>query len=254
MSFTSALPDLTTFQQQVVTELRPLYLKEQSPLAALRLRSETANSVAWLGPAVLVGVAALLVMVIIPLVGIVSSAGYGIWVAVLVPIPLLGIYFVLQRRRQQELDTKREQQRHIIRELETLQPGSRDEWQHIVAKLDEHKKLTLNEEIELLTLWERIGLEQGKALLQQAAVRDALCPILQPQPRDVMRLAQVVVPVLYEEVEEGRLDVPLVPVLFAGATLTIHRDGAAAFCAEPTDDPATDTLPAPANDADATPA
>ncbi len=243
MSSSSVLPDLATFQQQVNTELRPLYLKEQSPLAALRLRSETANSVAWLGPAVLVGVVALLIMVVIPLVGIVSSAGYGFWIAVLVPIPLLGIYFVLQRRRQAELATKREQQRHIISELATLQPASHAEWQRIATKVANQEKLTLNEEIELLTLWERIGLEEGKALLQQAVVRDALCPVLQPPPRDVMRLAQVVVPVLYEEVEAGRLAVPLVPVLFAGATLTIHRDGADAFCADPTTAPSATTAP-----------
>lgn len=223
--------DPIAFQEQVEIELKPLYLKEQSPLAAMRLRSQTANSVAWLGPIALVGVAVFLIFVLLPLINTLATIGYGLMVAMVAPLPLLGLAWWLGRKRKEEQSLLRTQQQHIIMELETLEPGEQ-KWLPLQQRLAEGQKLTVEEQVNLLEMWEQTGVSRAEAMLEEPAVRAVLCPALQPPPRDVFRLSRIVTPLLLDEVEARKLTLPLVPVLFAGIAFLIHQRGIATFCSE----------------------
>jgi Sec-independent protein translocase protein TatA len=227
----SAELDDALFQAQVEKELEPLYMQETSPVAAMRMRSRSSSSLAWLGPMALVGLAFIFVFVVLPYLNQVLTQTWGIvLIVVIVPLLLIGLSNKLGRRRKEQAAALREQQQHVVAELRQLEPEAQ-EWVLLEQRLDQQHNLSVDEQAHLLESWEQSGKYAADKLLARPEVREMLCPALREAPKDVFGLSKVTTPVLLEHLAEGRLHIPRVPVLFAAVALNIHREGVDRFCA-----------------------
>jgi hypothetical protein len=224
----SAELDDALFQAQVERELEPLYMQETSPVAAMRMRSRSSSSLAWLGPMALVGIAFIFVFLLLPYFNQLLAQTWGIVVLVVV-LPLFGISNQLGRRRKAQQAALQEQQQHIVDELRLLEPEAQ-EWVLMADRLAQQRDLSVDEQARLLESWEQSGRHEASKLLAQPEVRELLCPALHEAPKDVFGLSKVTTPVLLEHAAAGRLTIPRVPVLFAAVALGIHREGVDAFC------------------------
>ncbi len=224
--------DSVAFERQVERELQPLYMSDTSPLAAMRMRSQTSNSLAWLGPMALVGAVVFVIFIVMPLLSIAFTQGMG-WLAVLLLTPLL-LYAAnrLGKRNKEHQARLRQNQQHIVAELRLLQPEEQ-EWLLWEERVGRTQNLTIDEQARLLEQWEQAGFAQAEALLAREDVREVLCATLQDVSHDVFTIARTMTPVLLERVEEGQLLIPRVPVLFAASALLIHRQGVESLCTEP---------------------
>jgi hypothetical protein len=234
----SADLDDALFQAQVEKELEPLYMQETSPVAAMRMRSRSASSLAWLGPMALVGIAFLFVFLVLPYLNQVLTRTWGIvLIVIVVPLFLIGISNKLGQRRKAQESALREQQKHVVSELRQLEPEAQ-EWVMLAERLAQQHNLSVDEQAHLLESWEQSGRHEADKLLARPEVREILCPALHEAPKDVFGLSKVTTPVLLEQVAAGRLDLPRVPVLFAAVALNIHREGVDRFCASSEEPPA----------------
>jgi hypothetical protein len=237
MTTAPAPVDYDDFQRQVEIELQPLYLKEKSPLAALRARSRSASSVAWLGPVALVGALVLIFLVVWPLVSVLQATGLS-WVAIIVlPIPLIGFAVWLGRRRKAEKATLLRQQQHILDEIQQLDPENLDMYQ-LQQRVEQRQELSLDEQVQLLEEWETQGKRRAAELLAQPRVRAVLCPHLREELRltgaegDIFHISRATTSVLLDALEEKQVTLPVVPVLFAAIALHVYRRGIEKVCQE----------------------
>jgi Sec-independent protein translocase protein TatA len=223
--------DDALFQAQVERELEPLYMQETSPVAAMRMRSRSSSSLAWLGPMALVGIAFIFVFLVVPYLNQVLTQTWGvILIVVVVPLLLLGLSRKLGQQRKAQQAALREQQQHVIAELRQLEPEAQ-EWVMLAERLAQQHTLSVDEQAHLLESWEQSGKHEADKLLARPEVRAMLCPAVREAPKDVFGLSKVTTPVLLEQIAAGRLDIPRVPVLFAAVALNIHREGVSSFCA-----------------------
>lgn len=225
--------DSTTFQQQIEDELKPLYLEEQSPVAAMRLRSRTSTSVAWLGPIALVGIVLLIICAGLPLADMLIQQGYGMVVVVVVPLALLLLARWLGQRQKAQQQSLRDQQLHIVDEMRALEPDVQ-EWDDLQERILHGQKLDIDEQTRLLEQWEEVGKRKAAEYLERQDVRDAVCPVLRGQRHDVFSIARTITPTLLDEIAAGTVPVPRVPLLFAALALQIHRSGIESVCGEDT--------------------
>jgi hypothetical protein len=223
--------DPDTFQTQVRQELEPLYLREQSPVAAMRMKSRTASSFAWLGPMALVGVILLGFFLVMPFVNALIQQGMGLVVVVVLPLLLLLLANELGKRHKQQKQLQRAQQAHVLAELRAMEPEQQD-WILFQQRFEKQKELSVDEQAQLLEHWEQVALRQAEGLLERPDIRQALCPALQSSSSDVFVIARTITPIMLERIEQGTLLIPRVPVLCAALALHIYRQGISAYCAE----------------------
>ncbi len=220
------------FQQQVEKELQSLYLQDTSPVAALRVKAgaRTTSSLAWLGPMALVFVVVVTGFLVLPTVDTIIRQGGGLVLLIVVPVLLLLLSRWLGKKSKEQQDMQRHQLLHVLNELQQLEPDE-PEWLGKQERIQQHHKLSINEEADMFERWEQAGLRNAAALLEREDVRDLLCPELQHiASRDVFRISRAATPVLRECIADGKLDMPGVPVLFAAVAMQIYRRGIPALC------------------------
>jgi hypothetical protein len=223
--------DHDTFQSQVQQELEPLYMREQSPVAAMRMKSRTASSFAWLGPIALVGIGLVIVFLLLPLINTMVQQGMGLVVVVVLPLILVLLANTLGKRHKQQKQLQRSYQARVLAELRAMEPEQQD-WILLEQRFGKQKELSIDEQAQLLEDWEQAALRQGEALLERPDVRQALCPELQSSTGDVFVIARIITPILLERIEQGTLLIPRVPVLCSAVALHIYRQGIGTYCAE----------------------
>jgi hypothetical protein len=223
--------DHDTFQSYVRQELEPLYLREQSPVAAMRMKSRTASSFAWLGPIALVGVILVGFFLVLPLVNTMIQQGMGLVVVVVLPLILLLLANSLGKRHKQQKQMQRAYQARVLEELRAMEPEQQD-WILLQQRFEKQKELSVEEQAQLLEDWEQAALHQGEALLERPDIQQALCPALQSSSSDVFVIARTITPILLERIDRGTLLIPRVPVLCAAVALQIYRRGISTYCAE----------------------
>lgn len=219
--------DVLAFQSEVEALLRGLHMRQEAPAAA-----ERAGGIqfACLGPIALVFAGFVALFLIAPTAQRLANQGLGLVVVVLLPLGLLLLARWLGKLNRQQQQSQVGQYREMLDDLIRLEPDN-PTWPSEQEALRQQTRLSVAEQDRLRNAWEQVCARHAAELLATAPVRECICPVLHPGTGDIFAIGRRISGALHSGVQQGQVQVPLIPLLVAQMAMEIERRGVAQVCA-----------------------
>jgi hypothetical protein len=130
--------------------------------------------------------------------------------------------------RQRWQDERRQQYAQWLTDLIALEPDQ-DRWRSELEQLEPQRSVTPAQYIDLRAQRMAASLLRAHKLLEREDLWIDLMPLLRTTPHDPLAVARAITPVMVNDALTGRLDLPLLPILFAAIAFSLLQTGVIAF-------------------------